>query len=192
LIGRDPSEIQAIWRDLKFSVHALWVGPITALALATIDTALWDLKCRRAGVPLALMAGGAQKSAPVYSTKCGWLHLPVEDLVEGTLDAKARGFAGATIKVGKPHAAEDVARLIAVREAVGDRFEIMVDCNQAFTIDEAIRRARLFERFNLAWIEEPLPATDVEGHVRSECPVNPANRRFFEAPRRSVYGVATR
>jgi L-alanine-DL-glutamate epimerase-like enolase superfamily enzyme len=166
LIGRDPSQIEAIWRDLKYSTHATWVGPITALSLAAIDTALWDLKCRRAGAPLSLVAGGAQHSAPVYSTERGWLHLSVDDLVEGALAAKANGLGGVKIKVGKPHAAEDVARLAAVREAVGDAFEIMVDCNQAFTFDEAIRRARMFERLNLGWIEEPLPADDVDGHVR--------------------------
>ena len=60
---------------------------------------------------------------------------------------------------------EDVARLAAVREAVGDAFEIMVDANQGFTVVEAIRRARAFEPFGLAWFEEPLPAEDLGGHA---------------------------
>jgi L-alanine-DL-glutamate epimerase-like enolase superfamily enzyme len=59
-----------------------------------------------------------------------------------------------------------VARLAAVRDAVGGDFEIMVDANQAFQVDEAIRRARLYEPFDLAWFEEPLPAEDLGGHVR--------------------------
>ena len=78
---------------------------------------------------------------------------------------KAQGFRGAKLKVGKPHVSEDVARLRAVREAVGDAFEIMVDANQCFTVSEAIRRARAFEPFGLAWLEEPLPAEDLGGHV---------------------------
>ena len=80
-----------------------------------------------------------------------------------TLDPAAR--RGAKIKVGRPAIAEDVDRLGAVREAVGDAFEIMVDANQAFTVAEARRRAHAFTPFGLAWLEEPLPAEDVGGHV---------------------------
>ena len=165
LIGRDPDQIEAIWKDLFFATHATAVGAITSLALAAVDTALWDLKARRAGLPLWKAAGGAQPRVPLYTTEGGWLQLPVESLVEQTLAAKAAGFRGAKIKVGKPHVSEDVARLAAVREAVGAAFEIMVDANQCFNVSEAIRRARAFEPFGLAWLEEPLPAEDLGGHV---------------------------
>ena len=113
-----------------------------AFALAAIDTALWDLRCRKAGLPLHVMAGGAQRRIPLYTTEGGWLHLETKALVDDALRAKADGFGGAKIKVGRPHVAEDVARLAAVREAVGAGFEIMTDANQVFTVDEAIRRAR--------------------------------------------------
>jgi L-alanine-DL-glutamate epimerase-like enolase superfamily enzyme len=165
LLGRDPDEIEAIWRMLFFHTHATAVGAITSLALAAIDTALWDLRCRRAGLPLWKAAGGAQRRVPVYTTEGGWLHLPADALVEQTLEAKAQGFRGAKLKVGRPHVAEDVARLAAVREAVGDGFELMVDANQCFTVAEAIRRARAFEPLGLAWLEEPLPAEDLSGHA---------------------------
>lgn len=165
LIGRDPDCVEAIWKDLFFHTHATAVGAITSLALAAIDTALWDLRCRRAGLPLWKAAGGAQPQVPVYTTEGGWLHLPADALVEQTLAAKAQGFRGAKLKVGKPHVSEDVARIKAVREAVGGAFEIMVDANQCFSVSEAIRRARAFEPFGIAWLEEPLPAEDVGGHV---------------------------
>jgi len=165
LVGRDPDEIEAIWKDLFFATHATAVGAITSLALAAIDTALWDLKAKRAGLPLWKAAGGAQRRVPLYTTEGGWLHLPTEALVEQTVAAKAAGFGGAKLKVGKPQLAEDVARLGAVREAVGDAFELMVDANQCFNVSEAIRRARAFERFGLAWLEEPLPAEDLAGHA---------------------------
>ncbi|NOZ32302.1 MAG: mandelate racemase/muconate lactonizing enzyme family protein, partial [Alphaproteobacteria bacterium] len=98
LIGRNPSEIEAIWRDLFFATHATAVGPITALALAAIDIALWDLRCKRVGLPLAQMAGGAKTSVPMYSTEGGWLHISTHDLVRDALAVKARGFCGAKIK----------------------------------------------------------------------------------------------
>jgi len=165
LVGRDSREIEAIWKDLFFATHATAVGAITSLALAAVDTALWDLKAKRAGLPLWQAAGGAQRRVPLYTTEGGWLQLPVATLVEQTLAAKAAGFRGAKIKVGKPHVAEDVARIRAVREAVGDAFELMVDANQCFSVSEAIRRARAFEPFGLAWLEEPLPAEDLGGHA---------------------------
>ena len=165
LVGRDPDCIEAIARDLFFHTHATAVGAITSLALAAIDTALWDWRCRRHGLPLWKEAGGAQPRVPVYSTEGGWLHLTPDELVAQTLQAKADGFLGAKIKVGRPTVAEDVARLAAVRAAVGDGFELMVDANQCFTVGEALRRARAYEPFGLAWFEEPLPAEDLGGHV---------------------------
>jgi len=166
LIGREAMEIERIWRDLLFLTHATTVGAITSLALAAVDTALWDLKCRRHGEPLHRMAGGAQARIPLYTTEGGWLHIETKALVDDALEAKARGFGGSKIKIGRPHVSEDVARLEAVRRAVGPSFEIMTDCNQRFTVDEAIRRARCLTPIDIAWIEEPLTADDLAGHVR--------------------------
>ncbi len=165
LIGRDADMIEQIWKDLLFATHATAVGAITSLALCAIDTALWDLRCRRIDLPLHKAAGGAQESVPMYTTEGGWLHIDTPALIEDALRAKAAGFGGCKIKVGRrPH--EDVARLSAVRDAVGPGFEIMTDANQAFTVDDAIRRARLYTPIDIAWFEEPMPAEDLGGHVR--------------------------
>jgi L-alanine-DL-glutamate epimerase-like enolase superfamily enzyme len=165
LIGREAGMVEQIWRDLLFLTHATSVGAITSLALAAIDTALWDLRCRKAGLPLHVMAGGAREKIRLYTTEGGWLHLPTEALVADVLQAKAAGFGGSKIKVGRP-VNEDVERLGAVRAAAGPAFEIFTDANQAFTIDEAIRRARLYEASDIGWFEEPLPADDLDGHIR--------------------------
>jgi L-alanine-DL-glutamate epimerase-like enolase superfamily enzyme len=165
LIGREAEDIEAIWNDLEFATHATTVGALTAIALAAIDTALWDLRCRRAGLPLWRLAGGAKPAAPCYTTEGGWLQLPIEAIVEDALDAQSKGFRGSKVKIGKPAAAEDVARLSALREAVGDGYEIMTDANQGFRRDAARRRAHALAPFDLAWLEEPLAADDVEGHA---------------------------
>lgn len=165
LIGREADEMEAIWRDLLFATHATAVGAVTSLALAAIDTALWDLRCRRAGLPLWKLAGGARQSVPLYSTEGGWLHLPTDELIEDALAMQARGFAGCKIKIGKPTLAEDRARLAALREAVGDTQQILVDANQAFTLSEALRRADMLAEFGIGWFEEPMPADDVGAHV---------------------------
>lgn len=166
LLGRDADEIESIWFDLARSVNALRVGPVVALSLAAIDTALWDLRAVKFGLPLHKLAGGAKKSIPVYSTEGGWLHLSKEALVEDALACKEAGFVGTKIKVGKPTLHEDIERLEAVREAVGPSWEILVDANQSFNVGEAIRRAKEYERLSIGWFEEPLPADDVVGHKR--------------------------
>ena len=165
LLGQDADRIEAVWKDLYFHTHATAVGAITSLALAAIDTALWDLRCRRAGLPLWRAAGGAHARVPTYTTEGGWLQLSTPELVGQAVEAKRAGFRGAKIKVGKPHVSEDVERLAAVRAAVGGVFELMVDANQGFTVSEAIRRAHAYDPFGLAWLEEPLPAEDLSGHV---------------------------
>lgn len=165
LLGRDAAAVEAIWRDLFFLSHATTVGPITSIALAAIDTALWDLRCRRANLPLHLMAGGAREEIPLYSTEGGWLHIETGALVEDAVRTKEQGFGGSKLKVGR-RLDEDVARLTAVREAVGPGFEIFTDANQAFALDEALRRAAAYEPLGIGWLEEPMPADDVEGHAR--------------------------
>ena len=166
LLGREAEEIEAIWRDLLFVTHATAVGAITSIALAAIDTALWDLRCRRAKLPLWRMAGGAKPAIPLYSTEGGWLHIETPALIEDALAVKAQGFAGSKVKVGKPHLAEDRARLSAVRAAVGDDFRLMVDANQAFHYHEALLRARMLAEVGITWFEEPMPADDLTGHAR--------------------------
>lgn len=166
LIGQEAENIDRLWRRLMFSTHATTVGAITSLALAAIDTALWDLRSKRAKLPLYRLLGGAKDSVPMYTTEGGWLHIDTQALVDDAVAAREKGFAGSKIKIGRPHLSEDRARLAAVRAAVGEGSEIMVDANQAFSRAEATRRARVLEEFNIAWFEEPLPGDDVMEHVR--------------------------
>jgi len=166
LIGLDTRLIESVWRDLFASTRSTTVGAITSLALAAVDTALWDLKCLRAGEPLWRVAGGFAPKVPLYDTEGGWLQLSTEELVAGAMKAVDAGWCGIKLKVGKPTAVEDFERLLAVREAIGPRFPIMVDANQSMTCAEAIHRAETFKPLALTWLEEPLPADDVSGHVR--------------------------
>jgi L-alanine-DL-glutamate epimerase-like enolase superfamily enzyme len=164
LEGRDARDVEAIWRDLFAVTRATTVGAITSLALAAVDTALWDLRCLRAGEPLWRLAGGFRQAVPVYDTEGGWLHLTTDDLVRGALAARDAGLGGVKIKIGRPRAEEDAERIAAVRAAVGPGLDIMVDANQSMTYAEAKRRAHALEPYGVYFFEEPLPADDVQGH----------------------------
>jgi L-alanine-DL-glutamate epimerase-like enolase superfamily enzyme len=166
LLGRDARHVEAIWRDLFASSRATSVGAITSLALAAVDTALWDWRCRRTDQPLYLAAGGARDRVPLYDTEVGWLHLSIDELVRGAKAAVDAGYRGVKIKVGKPDPAEDAERLGAVRAALGPGVALMADANQSLTAPDAIRLARLLEPLDLGWLEEPLPADDLDGHAR--------------------------
>lgn len=164
LVGLEAERPEAVWLAMFGVTRATTVGPITALALAAADTAVWDAKTRRAQLPLWVSAGGASPSVPLYDTEGGWLHLDTEQLVTHAVASQERGMGGVKIKVGMPRGHQDLDRLRAVRDAVGPGMDIMVDANQAFSVSEAVRRARLFEQVDVFWFEEPLPAEDIEGH----------------------------
>ena len=164
IIGEDADRPEAVWRAAFNSTRATTVGAITSLALAAVDTAVWDVRSRRAEVPLWELAGGAAASVPVYDTEGGWLHLTPAELVDQAQGSIRRGMQGAKLKVGLPDARDDLARLTAVRDAVGPKFDLMIDANQSLTSAEAIRRARMLEPLDIYWFEEPLPAEDVSGH----------------------------
>jgi len=197
LVGRDPRRVEAVWRDLFLATKATTVGAITSLALAAVDTALWDWRCRAAGQPLWVLAGGAKDRIPLYDTEGGWLHLTTEELVAGAKTSQAAGWPGIKMKVGRSPA-QDAERLGAVRAAVGGDFDIMLDANQSLTAPDAIRRARLLEPFDPFWFEEPLPAEDVAGHeavaAATSIPVAVgesmyAPGQFAEYVRRNAAGV---
>ncbi|HEY0247029.1 MAG TPA: mandelate racemase/muconate lactonizing enzyme family protein [Gryllotalpicola sp.] len=166
LIGLDASRPEEVWSTLFSLTRATTVGLITSLALAAVDTAIWDARGKLTQQPLWRLAGGARPAIPLYDTEGGWLHIDADELVAQATASAARGWNGVKIKVGKPNGQEDAERLAAVRAAVGDGFDIMVDANQSMTAAEAIRRARLFEPLDIFWFEEPLPADDVDGHRR--------------------------
>jgi L-alanine-DL-glutamate epimerase-like enolase superfamily enzyme len=166
LIGMDSSRVEKIWNEIYYSTRATETGAITSLAVAAIDTAIWDLKCKRENQSLTIAAGGFKDRVPLYDTEGGWLHLSTEELVAGALASKAKGWPGVKLKVGKADVHQDVERLKSVRDAIGNEMHIMVDANTSFTVAEAIKRAKAFESINLFWFEEPLPADDVMGHSR--------------------------
>jgi len=165
LIGKDSRTVEATWFDLFASTRATTTGAITSLALAAVDTALWDVRSKRAGEPLWQTAGGFSQRVPLYDTEGGWLHLTVEELVASASKSKAAGWKGVKVKVGKPRIQDDVERLTAVRSAIGHDMDLMVDANQSMTGAEARRRAAAYEPIQLAWFEEPMPADDISGHI---------------------------
>jgi L-alanine-DL-glutamate epimerase-like enolase superfamily enzyme len=165
VIGEDPSDIGKIWTKLAWAGASAGRGGLAAQAIAAIDIALWDLKARRAGLPLAKLLGAHRDSVRCYNTSGGFLHAPLEEVLDNAEAAVAAGIGGVKLKVGHPDHAEDMRRVTAARERLGDAFPLMVDANQQWDRPAARRMGRALEAFDLTWIEEPLDAHDAEGHA---------------------------
>lgn len=164
LYGEDCEAHQRVWDKMWRATRASGGGPISSIALAAVDIAVWDIKAKSRNIPLHKLLGGAQERVPAYDTEGGWLDSTIDQLIENTRRSLEQGFRGIKIKVGKENAGEDVRRLEAVRNAAGPDVKIMIDANQAWHTAEAIRRAKLFEPLDIFWLEEPLLAGAIEAH----------------------------
>ncbi|WP_305037205.1 mandelate racemase/muconate lactonizing enzyme family protein [Kineococcus sp. TRM81007] len=166
LIGEDPNDIARLWTKLVWAGASVGRSGASTQALAALDIALWDLKAKRAGLPLAKLLGAHRDSVRCYNTSGGFLHEPLERVLANADRTLAEGIGGIKIKVGQPDAKEDLRRVRAVREHIGDDLPLMVDANQQWDRPTAQRVGRALEEFGLVWIEEPLDAYDTEGHAQ--------------------------
>lgn len=165
LLGEDPSDIARLWDKLVWAGASVGRSGLATQAIAAIDVALWDLKAKRAGLPLAKLIGAHRDSVRCYNTSGGFLHAPVEQVLDNATAALERGIGGIKIKVGHPDSRVDLARVTAVREHLGDAVPLMVDANQQWDRPTAQRLGRALEPYGLVWIEEPLDAYDSAGHA---------------------------
>lgn len=165
LIGEDPSDTARIWEKLVWAGASVGRSGLSVQAIAAMDIALWDLKAKRAGLPLAKLLGAHRDAVRCYNTSGGFLHAPIEEVEEKAEALVAGGIGGIKLKVGHPDSAVDLRRVSRVRERLGDGVPIMVDANQQWDRPTARRMCRAFEEFGLVWIEEPLDAYDFEGHA---------------------------
>jgi L-alanine-DL-glutamate epimerase-like enolase superfamily enzyme len=166
LLGQDPNDIGRIYVKLLWAGASVGRSGVATQAIAALDIALYDLKAKRANLPLAKLLGAYRDSVQTYNTSGGFLHAPIEEVKERASQSLAEGIGGIKIKVGHPDSRVDLARVAAVREHIGDDVPLMVDANQQWDRPTAMRIGRILERFNLIWIEEPLDAYDAEGHAQ--------------------------
>ena len=164
-VGEDPNDIARLCTKLLWAGASVGRSGVATQALAAVDIALYDLKAKRAGLPLAKLLGAHRDSVRTYNTSGGFLNASVEEVKERASRSIADGIGGIKIKVGLPDGAQDLARVAAVREHIGADVPLMVDANQQWDRSTALRMGRRLEDYDLVWIEEPLDAYDAEGHA---------------------------
>jgi L-alanine-DL-glutamate epimerase-like enolase superfamily enzyme len=161
----EADEIERLWHKAWWALHYGGRGGPTVLALSAFDMALWDLKAKRANLPLWKALGGYDSRVPCYAGGID-LDLPLDKLLRQTDDNLGKGFRAIKMKVGRANLFEDVERVKAMREHLGSGFPLMADANMKWSVDGAIRAARAFQPFDLTWLEEPTIPDDPAGHAR--------------------------
>ena len=175
LKGQDPRDVERLWQMMRDRSWWYGNGGIANFALSAIDMALWDLKGQILQVPLYDLLGGKRMSK---LRACASVIFDTEDLTATHAEFAsyaARGYTAVKGGWGKrPEAAfgldakRDLALVSTIREAVGPGVDLVVDVGThvKWTIAHAIKMTKAMERFDLFWIEEPLPQDDIAGYVR--------------------------
>ena len=162
LRGR-PAHPAAVARELAARFRLMGRQGLVGMALSGLDMALWDLRGRALQRPVVELLGGEAAPVPAYDSY---------GIVDPVADAPAlersveQGFRAIKVKVGAGDLDWDVRNLAGVREVIGPDVRLMIDYNQSLTAPEALRRIRALARFDLEWVEEPVPAEDLAGHAR--------------------------
>ncbi len=183
LVGEDPRDIERLWEQMHQRAYKHARGGIVIAAMSGIDIALWDLRGKMAGMPLWRLLGGYRRRVPAYAT--GGFYAEGKGIRELVAEMEAycrHGFRAVKMKVGRNSdiegsplramahrgvcevsLAEDLARVRAVREAIGPDVRLMVDVNGAWDVPTAVKMGRAMEPLDVYWYEEPVCPDDLRG-----------------------------
>jgi D-arabinonate dehydratase len=183
LVGQDPLLIEALWQRMFVRTRQYGRRGVVMHAISGIDIALWDIAGKVAGLPLYRLFGACRERVEAYAS--GGFYQEGKSLAELAGEAegyRARGFRGMKMKVGRNPSTqtplreligdaafcqvtpqEDLARVAAVRKALGGDAKLMVDVNCAWSPAIAIAMGRAMEPHDIYWIEEPVATDDIAG-----------------------------
>ena len=157
LIGTDATRIEECWQRMWQATHALGLDRRAAVrAVAAIDSALWDLLGKQAGLSLHKLWGGYRSALPIIAIGGQYVEgYAADDYGHEMQELRGLGIGGCKFKVGGLSPAEDAARVRAARKAGGDDFILCADANRGWPRQDAIDFARRVADLNLRWFEEP-------------------------------------
>jgi len=165
VLGQDAHDVVGIWAKVyekQLGSHGMGAG--AAIGLSGIDMAIWDIRGKALGVPLYKLLGGRSKPIPAYA---GGVSLGYQE--PGSLVAEARplvdaGYKAVKLRVGDTPA-RDLARVAAVRKALGDDIAILVDANTGYDVADARKAMPGYDEYEVGWLEEPFPPHDYQSYA---------------------------
>lgn len=160
VVGKEATDVNGVWNavyKMQFASHGLGAG--AAMAMSGLDMALWDIRCQMTGWSLYKMLGGQTRSIKAYAggIALGWQ--PAGELAQEAQRHVGSGYRAIKLRVGDLPA-KDIERVQAVRAAVGEQIDILVDANTNYSLTGAKRVLPAFAECGVVWLEEPFPAHD--------------------------------
>ena len=148
------------------SLHFVGYEGLAMIAASGMDMAAWDTLAKAANLPLCVLLGGSVGPVKSYNSNGLWLKEPAAVAAEALELRDEGGFTGLKLRLGRDHIRDDLMTIEAVRKAVGDDMQLMVDFNQGLDFAEAIQRCHMIDDLGLAWIEEPIVYDNLDGYTR--------------------------
>ena len=159
--GADALSPQAAWNAMVRRIRNLGRPGICSMAIAAVDSALWDLKAKLLGIPLVTLLGQVRAGVPLYGSG-GFTSYSIDQLQRQLGGWVEQGIPRVKMKVGT-HPSDDADRVRAARQAIGARAELFVDANGAYSRKQALEMAERFTFLDVTWFEEPVSSDDLEG-----------------------------
>src|SRR5499426_96608 len=166
-IGEDPLRGEAVTAKLRQAAGSAGPGGIFSLALSAVDMALWDIKGKALGQPLATLLGGHRDRVPTYASGALMRPHPVDYLAKAGPRLRSIGFRQMKMQCGAESTpAREVERVRVMRESIGDDADLMCDINQLWRVEQAVDIGRRIEPYHLFWLEDPTICDDYAGLAR--------------------------
>ncbi len=162
IIGQDIFRLAEAWQKLWAAIRHMGRQGYGIYALSTIDMALWCLQAKAFGVPLARLLGGFREKIPVYASHMLFRDWSIDRLQKDAESLVDQGFRALKMNMGDKPAEKEIERLKAVREAVGDDIDILIDVNWEWSISKTIQIGRELEPYRVFWLEDPLLSDDAD------------------------------
>jgi len=164
--GEDPFFSARLWRRMWGRMTQWGHAGLSVIGMAGIDIAVWDIVGQAVGKPLAHLLGANTDRVPIYASGGLWLTDDLDTLAHEAEEYVAQGFRAVKMRLGRARMADDLAAVRAVRDAIGPDVHLMIDVNQGWDVDYAIRIGRHLDALDLYWLEDPIPHDDLDGHAR--------------------------
>jgi L-alanine-DL-glutamate epimerase-like enolase superfamily enzyme len=172
IIGMDPMDAGSIWWEMFSAMRTRGhTKGVVLEAMSGIDVAVWDIIGKATGMPtFKALHGYGRRVLPAYASS-----IFMGDVAEMASQAERfmeSGYRAMKIKIGADIDRDEEA-VKAIRSAVGDSVKLMVDCNSAYDAGTAVRLGRRLEKYEIEWLEEPVPPYDLKGYeaVRAGQPI---------------------
>ena len=166
VLGANPLLTGDLWQRMHEAIPRRGGDGLVRFGIAAVDFALWDLKGKQLGAPVSALFGGTRDRVATYAN-CAH-HLPPDELAAKAAGYVKDGHRALKIRGSATYVSlqEATDRVKAVREAIGPDVKLMVDVNGTWDVDTAIEQLKRWERYDVYWLEEPVPPDDIPGYVR--------------------------